>query len=145
MSPSFVISSRHLFGLSALPDLIASMGAPDFQQPPPSSSLFTLVQGCAPPRRAFFAGHRGFLRLTHDPSHHCRYLQPGGTRHLRQASSSTRPLSPIAAFANVFNPWLRPFFHQNPAEGPPHHGGFHPWCSTERHMKRYNPPYNLAG
>jgi hypothetical protein len=47
-------------------------------------------------------------------------------------------------FANVLNLQLCPFLRQNPAEGPPHHGSFHPWCSTERHTKRYNPQYNLA-
>jgi hypothetical protein len=47
MSPLFVIPSRHPFARSALPDVIAHMDVPDFRSPPPPSSLFTLVRGCA--------------------------------------------------------------------------------------------------
>ena len=43
-----VLSNRHPFTPSALPDLIATMGVSDFRQTPPSSSLFRLVRGCAP-------------------------------------------------------------------------------------------------
>jgi hypothetical protein len=47
MFPLFVISSRHPFARSALPDVVAHMDVPDFRSPPPPSSLFTLVRGCA--------------------------------------------------------------------------------------------------
>ena len=43
-----VLSNRHPFAPSALPDFVATMGVSDFRQTPPSSSLFRLVRGCAP-------------------------------------------------------------------------------------------------
>jgi hypothetical protein len=49
MSPLSVIPDRPPFALPALPGFIATMGASDFRQPPPSSSLLTLVQRCAAP------------------------------------------------------------------------------------------------
>ncbi len=49
MFPPTAISDRHPFAPPALPGFIAHMGASDFRQPPPSSSLLTLVRGCAAP------------------------------------------------------------------------------------------------
>ncbi len=43
-----VLSNRHPFTPSALPDFLATMGVSDFRQTPPSSSLLRLVQRCAP-------------------------------------------------------------------------------------------------
>ncbi len=43
-----VLSNRHPFAPSALPDFVATMGVSDFRQTPPSSSLLRLVQRCAP-------------------------------------------------------------------------------------------------
>lgn len=47
MFPSSAISNRRPFAPSALPEIIARMGASDFRSPPPSSSLFRLVRRCA--------------------------------------------------------------------------------------------------
>ena len=47
MFPSSAISNRRPFAPSALPEIIAHMGASDFRSPPPSSSLFRLVRRCA--------------------------------------------------------------------------------------------------
>ena len=47
MFPSSAISNRRPFAPSALPEIIAHMGASDFRSPPPSSSLFRLVGRCA--------------------------------------------------------------------------------------------------
>jgi hypothetical protein len=47
MFPLPVISDRRPFAPSALPELIARMGASDFRSPPPSSSLIRLVRRCA--------------------------------------------------------------------------------------------------
>ncbi len=49
MFPRLVVSSRHPFAPSALPDFLATMGVSDFRQPPPSSSFSRPVRGCAPP------------------------------------------------------------------------------------------------
>jgi hypothetical protein len=49
MFPRLVVSSRHPFAPSALPDFLTTMGVSDFRQPPPSSSFSRLVRGCAPP------------------------------------------------------------------------------------------------
>ena len=45
-----VLSNRHPFAPSALPDFFATMGVSDFRQTPLSSSLFRLVRECAPAR-----------------------------------------------------------------------------------------------
>jgi hypothetical protein len=47
MFPLSAIPDRRPFAPSALPEFIARMGASDFRSPPPSSSLFRLVRGCA--------------------------------------------------------------------------------------------------
>jgi hypothetical protein len=47
MFPSSAISNRRPFAPSALPEILARMGASDFRSSPPSSSLFTLVRRCA--------------------------------------------------------------------------------------------------
>ena len=47
MFPPSAISDRRPFAPSALPEIIARMGASDFRSPPPSSSLFRLVGRCA--------------------------------------------------------------------------------------------------
>ena len=47
MFPPSAISSRRPFAPSALPEIIAHMGASDFRSSPPSSSLFRLVRRCA--------------------------------------------------------------------------------------------------
>ena len=47
MFPLFTISNWHPFAPAALPAFIATMGASDFRQSPPSPSLFRLVGRCA--------------------------------------------------------------------------------------------------
>src|SRR6476661_7536501 len=47
MFPPSAISDRRPFAPSALPEILARMGASDFRSSPPSSSLFTLVRRCA--------------------------------------------------------------------------------------------------
>lgn len=44
-----VLPDRHPFPPCALPQIIALTGGSNFRPPPPSSSLLTLVRGCATP------------------------------------------------------------------------------------------------
>ena len=75
-----VISHRRPFAPSALPEFIATIGVSDFRPPPPSSSLSTLVGGCA----VLCADSRISMVTACSSSSSMRLLIPGAAAQARQ-------------------------------------------------------------
>ena len=92
MYPLSAISNRCPFAPAALPALDATMGTSDSQAPPPSSSLFTLVRGCAPYSGRRCLGLLGYRAISMSGS--TRSKIPGGANTACRCNSARCPLLP---------------------------------------------------